>query len=86
LSDRTGHRIEVEVGDVTLRLPSDTALWLDANVRHGRIDNELPIQVEKDSADEQSGPDDRALEGAINGGKTKLRIKVRDGNIVLETN
>lgn len=85
LSDRSGHRIEVEVGDVTLRLPADTALWLDAQTRHGRIDNELPIQVEKQD-DEQSSPDERFLEGALNGGQTKLRIKVRDGNLVLESN
>jgi DUF4097 and DUF4098 domain-containing protein YvlB len=88
LSDQSGHRVECEVGDVTLRLPSDTALWLDAYTRRGQIDSELPIQVEgaQDRGDEDpDGPDEERLEGAINGGKTKLRIKVRDGNITLET-
>jgi len=89
LADRTGHRIDCEVGDVTLRLPSDTALWLDAQTRHGRIDNELPVDQESaaQAQDKESGsPDQEQLAGAINGGKTKLRIRVRDGNIILETN
>ena len=87
LSGRTGHRVECKVGDVRLRLPADTALWLDANARHGRIDNELSIeaQTSQDGQDESGSPDEAQLEGAINGGKTKLRIKVRDGNIILET-
>ena len=81
LADRTGHRIDCEVGDVTLRLSSDTALWLDASTRHGQIYNELPIVEDKDPG----SSDGQQLQGAINGGKTKLHIKVRDGDITLET-
>jgi hypothetical protein len=86
LADTSGHRIDCQMGDVTLRLPPDTALWLDASTRHGRIDNELSIQADQGTAgDEDSdGSDEERLEGAINGGKTKLQIGVRDGNIALE--
>jgi hypothetical protein len=86
LSGTSGHRIVSEVGDVTLRLPSDTALWLDAATRRGRIEVELPVEAQGSGDEEPGGSDEQQLEGPINGGETRLRIKVRDGDITLETN
>lgn len=90
LSNSGRHRIHCELGDVTLRLPADTALYLDARTRHGRIDNELPIQAQSPGDEEQGSADEARLEGAINaelapGNQARLRIEVREGDIVLET-
>jgi hypothetical protein len=85
LSDSSGHRVDCEQGDVTLRLPADTALYLDAHTRRGRIDNELPVEAQEPGEPDADGPDEEHLVGALNDGKTRLRIEVQDGDILLET-
>jgi hypothetical protein len=87
LSGQAAHRLDVERGDVTLRLPPDTALWLDAQAQRGRIDGDLSAAVERAPGQQEQGDtDEMRLEGALNGGQTKLRIKVRDGDITVESN
>lgn len=84
LDARADHRIEGTYGDVNLDLPGDTAVRLDAQTRFGRIDCDLPVLVEKavDEEDE-SDSDTNRLQGSINGGRAKLNIKVRDGDIAI---
>ncbi len=82
LNTRADHSIDGTYGDVTLNVPGDTAVRLDAHTRYGRIQCDLPVLVEK-TADEESSSDTDRLLGSINGGRARLRIRARDGDITI---
>lgn len=67
--------LESTDGKVELRIPHDIAALLDARTRDGRIRIDLPIPI---------GDRDRnSLTGELNGGGLPLRIRTKDGAIVL---
>lgn len=63
-------------GTIELRIPFALATRLDARTRDGRLRVNLPIPVSHDS-------DRNTLIGDLNGGGPPLRIRTRDGSIVL---
>ena len=84
LDARADHRIDGSSGDVNLDVPGDTAVRLDAQTRFGRIQCDLPISVEKTvDEDAESTSDSSRLLGSINGGRAKLWIKLRNGDIAI---
>ena len=68
--------LETSDGKVDLRIPHDIAALLDARTRDGRIRIDLPIPVEDDRGR-------NSLTGELNGGGLPLRIRTKDGAIVL---
>lgn len=61
-------------GSVTVQLPRDVRASIDAATTHGRVSSELEI-------DGESGR--RRLEGDINGGGGRLRIRTTNGSVKL---
>ena len=68
--------LESSDGKVELRIPHDLAALLDARTRDGHVRVDLPIPVSE-------GRSRNTLVGELNGGGPALRIRTRDGGIVL---
>ena len=84
LSDSADHKIENSYGDVTLYLPSDTAVSLVSSTQYGRVHCEFPVLTESNLDDsEKTGSDVDELRGTINGGGVELGIKTHDGDILI---
>jgi len=85
LSAETGHRVESNYGTVTLRLPPDTAVFLEANTDYGRIrcDFDVLVRGENDEKEERRSSGDE-LRGTINGGGESLRVKTHNGDVIIE--
>ena len=84
LSAEADHLVEGNFGSVVLRLPSDTAVTLDASTDFGRIRCEFDVLVEGGGDDKESRSSGDELRGAINGGGHRLRVKTRNGDITIE--
>lgn len=73
------HSISSDFGNITLTLPSETALNVDLKTDFGRIDSDFEITV--------SGTlDENHWIGEINGGGEELIIKTNNGNITIHSN
>lgn len=78
------HHLESTYGPVSLRLPPDTAVTLDASTEYGRIHSEFDVLV-KSQQDEQEKPHSGdALYGTINGGGPELKIRTTNSDITIE--
>ncbi len=85
LSVEMDHQLESNYGSVTLRLPSDTAVFVDASTDYGRIRCEFDVLVKGEGDEEERRTSGDELRGAINDGSNRLRIKTRNGDIDIET-
>jgi DUF4097 and DUF4098 domain-containing protein YvlB len=83
LSNTADHTLESDYGAVTLRLPPDTSVLLDASTDHGRIRCDFDVLVRGADKEENDASGDE-LRGAINDGSARLQIRTRNGDIVLE--
>jgi DUF4097 and DUF4098 domain-containing protein YvlB len=84
LASEADHQVESNYGAILMRLPPDTAVYLDASTTYGRIRCEFDVLVRgggEDKEGHQSGDD---LQGTINGGSDRLRIETRNGDITIE--
>ena len=61
-------------GNVSLRLPADAAVTLDAQTEGGSIDTDFPIQVAHHFAND-------SLNGTLNGGGPTLKLETTGGSI-----
>lgn len=84
LAAEADHRLESNYGAVSLRLPSDTAVFLDASTDYGHIRCEFDVLVEGGSDDKEGRSSGDQLRGTINGGSDRLWVKTRNGDIALE--
>ncbi len=84
LSNEADHHIASHYGDISLRLPADTAVYLDADTHYGRIRCEFDVLIRGGSDEEDSSSSGDELYGAINDGSARLRVKTHNGNITIE--
>jgi len=83
LSAQADHLVKSNFGAVLLRLPPDTAVFLDADTDFGRIRCDFDVLVKgKDDRESRASGDE--LHGTINGGRDRLRIETRNGDITIE--
>ena len=68
---------ETTNGGVTVRLPRDNRVSLDAATSNGRVSSDFDV----DGADSKSK---RRLSGDINGGGGKLRVRSTNGSVTIE--
>ena len=80
----TNHRVESEYGDIELRLPSSTAVYLDASTQYGNIDCEFDVLVKGADDDTEQKTNEKNLRGPINEGTVELFVKTRNGSITVE--
>jgi Putative adhesin len=69
-------KFETVNGRVSIRLPSDARLTIDAAAANGRVQSELPV--------EGGQPGRRSLKGDINGGGGTLYIRTVNGGIDID--
>ncbi len=72
----TAWSLESGDGAVSLHIPQDLVALLDARTRDGRLNIQLPIDVD-------NRPKRNELIGELNGGGPSLRIRTGDGSITL---
>lgn len=84
LAAKADHEVASNYGAVSLRLPPDTAVYLDAETNYGRIRCEFDVLVKGSGDDNESRSSGDELRGTINGGGKRLRIKTRNGDIAIE--
>ena len=66
-------QIETQAGSVTIGLPRESAVDIDAKTRRGEVEVRLPIECEERATDE--------LRGRLGGGGAPLRIRTGAGSI-----
>lgn len=84
LSAEADHQVESNFGSVSLRLPSNTAVTLDASTDFGDIRCEFDVLVKGGSDDKEGRSSGDELHGTINGGGARLRVETRNGDITIE--
>jgi len=84
LSTEADHQVESNFGSVSLRLPSNTAVTLDASTDFGDIRCEFDVLVKGAGDDKERQTTGDELRGTINGGGVKMRVKTRNGDITIE--
>jgi DUF4097 and DUF4098 domain-containing protein YvlB len=84
LSAASSHEVESHYGSVSLWLPSDTSVFLDANTTYGHIRCDFDVLVKGGQDDQERDSDGDELRGPINDGSAKLRIKTHNGDINVE--
>jgi DUF4097 and DUF4098 domain-containing protein YvlB len=85
LADQGDHDIESHYGAVSLRLPPDTAVFLDASTRYGSIRCEFDVLVEGSDEGKEKRASGDELRGTINGGSDNLRVETNNGDVTIET-
>lgn len=84
LSTTSDHKVESKYGSVSLRLPADTSIFLDASTTYGHIRCEFDVLIKGGRDDQERGADGDELRGPINDGSVELRVKTRNGDITVE--
>jgi hypothetical protein len=85
LSRKADHSVESEYGDVLLRLPSDTAVYLDARTRYGDIHCDFDVLVKREGGQAGESSNEDNLRGTINDGDALLSIDAHNGSITIES-
>ena len=70
-------RFETTNGRISIALPKDAAMDVDAGTTNGSISSDLPITTQE--------KDRNTLRGTINGGGTRLRARTTNGGISITT-
>jgi hypothetical protein len=70
-------RFETTNGRITVALPKDVALDVDAGTTNGSISTDLPVETRT--------IDSNSLRGTINGGGTRLHARTTNGGIAIKT-
>jgi len=73
------HKVASDFGNITLTLPSETALNVDLQTGFGKISSEFEITV-------SGALDDNHWIGKFNGGGEELTVKTNNGNITIISN
>jgi len=81
----TKHRVESEYGDIELRLPSSTAVYLDASTQYGDIDCDFDVLVKGTGDEAERDTNEKTLRGPINEGEVELFVETRNGSITIES-
>lgn len=70
-------RFETTNGRISIALPADAAMDVDAGTTNGSISTDLPVTMQE--------KDRNTLRGTINGGGTRLRARTTNGGIDIRT-
>jgi DUF4097 and DUF4098 domain-containing protein YvlB len=84
LASEADHQVESNYGAILMRLPPDTAVYLDASTTYGRIRCDFDVLVKGGDEDKEGSTSGDDLQGTINGGSDRLRIETRNGDITIE--
>jgi len=84
LSLEANHKVESNYGDLTLRLPRNTAAFLDASTDYGRIRCDFDVLVQGGGDEDERRTSGDELRGTINDGAANLQVKTRNGDISIE--
>ena len=85
LSRKADHSVESTYADVLLRLPSDTAVYLDARTQYGDIHCDFDVLVTQEGGRAGGSSNEESLRGTINDGEVTLSIDTHNGSITIES-
>jgi hypothetical protein len=74
LDESVSHRVETTFADITLQIPSDTAVTLDLETSFGDIKTDLPLTLSGEL-------DETAWRADLNGGGAELVVRTNNGDI-----
>jgi DUF4097 and DUF4098 domain-containing protein YvlB len=85
LSANADHQAKSDYGDVSLRLPPDVALFLDARTEHGRIQCRFDVLTGGDGEEKDGRSSGDELRGMIHGGGPMLVVESRNGDVIIQS-